>query len=156
MVIRQSQLRTFRDELLANTENELAEHCRGYAPQLCQAAGEERVLEAVRLGLKRAQGYGFIDQPQIRFYIDMMLVLGSDFDSDPQFPWAAETLEDQFSRAEVRGMVLHRDLSLYMDRVMGEQDEYLIAALDRFLSLSAEQDHLLRGRVVGPLGSSDV
>src|SRR5438552_15524006 len=68
----------------------------------------------------------------------MMLVLGSDFDTDPQFPWAAETLLDQFSRAEVRGMVLHRDLSLYVERVMGQQREHVIEALDRFAALPAD------------------
>ena len=138
MTIRESQFRVFNYQLQANAEQELDEHCQKFAPLLFDAAGETGVREAVRLGLKRAQGYGFKDQPQIRFYIDMMLVLGSEYDTDPQFPWAAETLQDRFSRAEVRGMVLHRDLSLYIDRVMGQRNEYLTEALDRFLSLPAK------------------
>jgi|ERR1039458_1432635 hypothetical protein len=138
MIIREAQFRAFKDALLANAEKELVEHCREFAPRLYQAAEESGIRQAVRLGLQRAQGYRFEDQPQIRFYIDMMLVLGSEFDTDPQFPWARETLQDQFSRPHVRGMVLHRDLSLYLDRVMGPQKEHVMDALDRFAGLPRE------------------
>ena len=65
----------------------------------------------------------------------MMLALGSEFDTDPQFPWAAETLRDRFSMPHVRALVLHSDLSLYIERVMGPHREYVKAALQRFLDL---------------------
>ena len=138
MVIRDAQFQTFKNDVRANAEKQLVEHCREYAPRLFQAAGENGVHEAVQLGLKRSQAYGFLDEPQVRFYIDLMLVLGSDFDTDPQYPWASETLQDSFSKPHVRGMVLHRDLSLYLDRVMGPQKEYLKEALDRSMRLPRE------------------
>jgi hypothetical protein len=138
MIVREQQVQVFRDTMQANAETELVEHCRQYAPRLFQAAGESGIREAVRLGIQRAQKYSFPDQPQVRFYIDMMLALGSEFDTDPQFPWAAETLQDRFSKPHIRALVLHRDLSLYLDRVMGPQKEHVTDALDRVVRLPSE------------------
>jgi hypothetical protein len=138
MIIRDTQFEALQSETQATAEKELVEHCREYAPRLFQAAGEAGVREAVRLGLKRSKAYGFTDHPQVRFYIDMMLVLGSDFDTDPQYPWASETLQDSYSKPHVRGMVLHRDLSLYLDRVLGPQKEHVTEALNRLVSLPRE------------------
>lgn len=135
MVIRDRQFQVFRDAAQANAEKKLVEHCREFAPGMFKAAGEIGIRQGVRLGIERAQRYGFEDEPQIRFYVDMMLVLGSEFDTDPQFPWATATLQDQFSRPHVRGMVLHRELSLYLDRVVGQGNEYLREALNRFAGL---------------------
>ena len=138
MVIREEQFQVFKEAHRSNVEKALVEHCREYAPRLFGAAGENGIGQAVHVGLQRAQGYSFPDLPQVRFYIDLMLVLGSDFDTDPQFPWATETLKDRFSRPHVRGMILHRDLSLYLDRVMGPGKEHLKDALDRFAGLPSE------------------
>lgn len=135
MVIREGQLEALTDSVQADAEKELVAHCRQFEPRLFEAAGEPGVHEAVRLGIKRSKGYGFTDEPQVRFYIDTMLVLGSHFDTDPQFPWAAETLQDQFSPPHVRAFVLHGDLTRYLERVMGEENEHARDALDRFLDL---------------------
>src|ERR1700719_491066 len=110
MKIRESQFQAFADGLRIQAENELVAHCHQFAPQSYRAAGENGVRQAVRLGFQRAQGYGFETQDHVRFYVDLMLVLGSDFDSDPQFPWAAEILQDPLSKTHVRAIMLHRDL----------------------------------------------
>jgi len=135
MIVRDSQVQAFREALQAKAAIELVEHCREFAPRLFQAAGDSGILQTVRLGLKRAQGYGFEDEPQVRLYIDMMLVLGSDFDTDPQFSWAQEMLQDKFSMPHIRGIALHSDVSQYLDRVMGPQKEHVREALDRFADL---------------------
>ena len=144
MVIRDSQYQAMTQAVQAHAEKELFEHCRQYAPRLFQAAGEDGVHQAVVLGLSRARAYGFSDEPQIRLYLDTMLVLGSHFDTDPQFPWAAETLQDKFSKPHVRALVLHRDLCLYIDRVMGPRREYVREALDRVSKLPEELPRLER------------
>jgi hypothetical protein len=135
MIIRDSQLQAFKDALQAKAATELVEHCREFAPRLFQAAGESGILQVVGLGLQRARAYGFEDRPQFRFYIDMMLVLGSEFDTDPQFPWAREILQDRLSMPHIRGIALHSDISGYLDRVMGPQKEHVRQALDRFMGL---------------------
>jgi hypothetical protein len=138
MVIRDKQVAVFRDVQQARAEDELAAHCREFAPRVCQVAGDTGVREVVRIGITRARQYGFEDSVRTRFYIEVMLTLGSDFDTDPQFPWAAEILKDDFSRPHVRAMVLHRDIAEYMERVMGNDREHVKAALDRFLQLPPE------------------
>lgn len=136
--ITESQFQALQNGMRANAAGPLVQHCRQYAPRLCDVAGDAGIHKVVDLGIHRAQQYGFRDEPQIRFYIDMMLVLGSEFDTDPQFPWAAEMLRDNFSRPHVRATALHRDLSLYLDRVMGPQREFAKSALTRLVEMPSE------------------
>lgn len=139
MLIRQTQLQIFSDSLRASAEKALLRHCREYAPRLCEAAGDRGVEHLVRLGMQRAETYSFFDQDHVRFYIDTMLLLGSEFDTDPQFEWAAQILNDRFSKAHVRAVVLHRDLTLYLNRVMGPNNEFARRAL---ASLTGLPPHL--------------
>ncbi len=136
--ITERQFQALTDSMRTNAAGPLVQHCRQYAPRLCDVAGEVGIHKVVDLGIRRARQYGFRDEPQVRFYIDMMLVLGSEFDTDPQFPWAVETLQDRFSKPHVRGMVLHRDLSLYLDRVMGPHREFVKSALTRFVLMPSQ------------------
>ena len=107
-------------------------------PRNLSIRGRNAIHQTVNLAVRRAQSYSFHDQPRVRFSIDMMLILGSDFDTDPQFPWAAETLKDTFFPPTIRGLALHRDLTLYMERVMGPRRQYAREALCRFALLPDE------------------
>jgi len=136
--ISESQFQVLKDGMRANVAGPLVQHCRQNSPRLCDVAGDAGIHKVVDLGIRRAEQYGFRDEPQVRFYIDMMLVLGSEFDTDPQFPWAAATLQDRFSKPQVRGLVLYRDLSLYLDRVMGPQREFVKNALTALVRMRSE------------------
>lgn len=138
MIIREAQFEALQNALTAKVEMEFVEQCYKFSPPLCKAAGDRGVLQTVRNGMERAQSYSFSDKDHIQFYIEMMLVLGSEFDSDPQFPWAAEILQDFSSQSHVRVLALHRDLSLYLDRVVGPENVFLKEALANFLELRTQ------------------
>ena len=40
----------------------------------------------IRFGLERAGSYGFTIRGPVRFYIELMVRLGCDFDTDPPYP----------------------------------------------------------------------
>jgi hypothetical protein len=103
--IRPEQIKAFEETALRRFEDEMVRHLMELAPKHCEAVGEAGVRQVIRLGIKRGAGYGLTNRGPVRFYIDLMIMLGSDFDTDPQYPWAAAILKerelpDQMERAD--------------------------------------------------------
>lgn len=101
--IRQEQTEAFRQHHLKKFEDEMVEHSNQVAPVLCKLIGDEHVRLAAHRGITQAQTYGFTNRGPIRLFIEMKLLFGSSFDTDPQYPWAAATLrgpDHEMSRAE--------------------------------------------------------
>jgi hypothetical protein len=113
-------------------EQEMLEHLKGFAPRPCEAAGEQGVRRIIRTGLERAARYRFTNCGSARFYIELMFLLGSDFDTDPLLPWAAPILNDRRDRDQLeRADRLHDELRAYLAAVVGPNGAYLEAALRR-------------------------
>jgi hypothetical protein len=140
LVIRQDQMHVFKRAALKKFEDELVEHLKTFAPKLFEIRGKECIRKTVQMGMQRAREYGFTYRGPIRFYLEAMFSLGSDFDTDPQMPWALELLttteeaSDQMSRADQ----LYRQLIIYMNKVMGPDNRFAITALRRLST--ADQD----------------
>ncbi|MFZ4790700.1 MAG: hypothetical protein ACOYMW_07395 [Candidatus Competibacteraceae bacterium] len=64
------------------------------APAKYQTLGDEPVRALVRSGYEAAKRHGFVTEPGMMNYIALAYVLGSGFDRDPVYPWAAATLSD--------------------------------------------------------------
>jgi hypothetical protein len=41
-----------------------------------------------------AYKYNLLSEPEMLLYVVLMFIMGSGFDSDPQFPWAKNILDD--------------------------------------------------------------
>jgi len=143
LIIRQEQMHVFKQAALKNFEAELVEHLKTFAPKLFEIRGEECFRKTVQLGMQRAGEYGFTYRGPIRFYLEAMFSLGSDFDTDPQMPWASEILtknketSDQMTRADQ----LYRQMITYMNKVMGPDNRFAVAALQRLRA--ADQNILM-------------
>jgi hypothetical protein len=61
-------------------------HLRKFFPRQCVALGERQMRESMR----RAARYGFMAKRDVCEYIDLMIALGLDFDTDKRNRWAAE------------------------------------------------------------------
>jgi hypothetical protein len=132
MKIRKGQIAALERASLNTFEVELVGHIQGFAPRHAEVIGDTGVLEVVRLGITRAAGYGLTNRGPIRFYIEVMFMFGSDFDTDPWLPWAVQCLNDplvcgQMERAEQ----LHAALVVYLEQVAGCRNAYSIEALRR-------------------------
>ena len=85
LVIRNAQLKAYRDSLLLNVEAQaLAEW-----PEVGRPAAE-----AVRQAIARALTYGLASEQQLLRFLTVGRKLGVDFDLDPSHKWAQEILND--------------------------------------------------------------
>jgi hypothetical protein len=97
LIIRQEQLRAFSRAEVANFEEWMLAHLRKFFPAQCRAAGESGLQKMIRRGIERAASYRITTQRDVCKYIDLMVVLGSDFDTDPRLSWAKVILKNPWS-----------------------------------------------------------
>ncbi len=132
LTIRPEQMEVFRKAALQKFEDELVGHLQGFAAKHSELLGDADLRRVIRLGMDRAARYGFTNRGPVRFYVELIFLLGSDFDTDPQLPWAGEVLNDpaitdQMARADQ----LHGRLTDYRAHVAGPDSAYARAALRR-------------------------
>ncbi|WP_133513280.1 hypothetical protein [Candidatus Thiosymbion oneisti] len=103
---------------LAWFEKEMLAHSKDFSPLICAAIGDEQLRMVVHSAIDRATIHGFICRGPIRLFIEMVLLCGSAFDTDPQYSKMGEVLRasgDQMQRAEQ----LHESSLDYLEKVSG-------------------------------------
>ena len=119
---------------LLSFEDEMINHFAEFSPPLYKAVGEEQVRKVIQLGMTQAAQYGFIYRGPVRLYLELMLLFGSYFDTDPQHSWAAEILFNQESGTQMqRAEFLYEKVSYYQEKVVGSDDRYLLEALKKIV-----------------------
>jgi hypothetical protein len=73
---------------------------------------------AVRFGIEKAEEHGLTFRGPIRLYLELMLLFGSHFDTDPQYPWANAILKADAPQME-RAERLHAQTLDYQEKVSG-------------------------------------
>jgi hypothetical protein len=127
----EAALRAFEDEMVV--------HLADFSPPLVKAVKEDQLRKAIRLGITRAGEYGITFRGPLRLYLELMLLFGSHFDTDPQYPWAAEILKDQASAPQMqRAERLYEKTREYREKVAGPEDAYTLRALSN-ISVFARQ-----------------
>ncbi len=145
LVIRADQMKVFEQAALQGFENDMAAHLGKFSPPLCQAIGDEQLHKTIRFGIGRAESHGFTFRGPVRFYLELMFLLGSHFDTDPQYPWAAEILQDQDSLPQMeRADLLYGKTVEYRQKVAGPKDAYTIKALKNILALARQSEQRIQ------------
>lgn len=139
LVIRRDQMQVFQAAALRSFEDEMVAHLAEFSPPLFKAVKEPQLRKAIRLGIARASDYGITFRGPVRLYLELMLLFGSHFDTDPQYPWASEVLADQDSEPQMdRAEKLYERTRDYREKVAGPEDAYTLKAL-RSISVWARQ-----------------
>ncbi len=100
------------------------------SPLLAQTIGDARLRAMIRLGTARAHDHGLVLRGTVRLYLELMVLLGSSFDRDPQYPWAAEILDEHGAADPMRcAQRLHVHAMDYLEELDGPDDAYLNDAL---------------------------
>lgn len=120
LVIRKEQIDILADGRKKAFEDEMVAHLAEFSPPLFKVIKEDQMRKVVKHGLEMSEKYGFTLRGPIRLYLEMMLLFGSHFDTDPQYPWAAEILFDRHSVSEMqRAEWLFEKISEYQEKVSG-------------------------------------
>jgi hypothetical protein len=136
LIIRADQVKTLERGALLNFENRMIQHLKQFAPRHAEVLGTDVLRNLVKLGIARAETYKFSKRGPVQFYLELMFMLGSDFDTDPQLPWAHDILKeierlDEMARADL----LHARAMQYLDSVVGADYEYEKEAMVRVTKL---------------------
>lgn len=144
MIINERQFDVFSDGIRRGVIDDLVNHGKKFAPRLCQVAEDSGVKALATLALSRCDLYNLDDRMAARFLLEIMLTLGCEFDSDPQFPWARAILQDRISSNQVRVQQLHVFLGTHIERVIGPRNEHILRACRNFKEM-AIADRVLHG-----------
>ena len=126
MKLRQEQIEAFEPAARKNFEDRMVVHLKKYFGKRCEVVTESAVRDMIRYGIDRAVTYDIITQRDLCNYLSLMLLLGSDFDTDPQLPWAAEILADESIKDDPGRVARLYDRGMtYLDQAVGVDNEYL-------------------------------
>ncbi len=92
LVIRQEQERILAQYAAERFVEQACGHLHKCWPEQCEARGEEAVRTSVQMALKRAKRYGITTQRGIIRFLDVMYLLGDNFDTNPELAWATGIL----------------------------------------------------------------
>lgn len=90
LTIRKEQMAVFADAVIKDFEGRMLAHLREHFPRQYEGVGEAGAREMIRYGIERAAAYDIREERDVCRYIDLMMVLGRDFDRDLQ--WARALL----------------------------------------------------------------
>ena len=132
LVIRSGQLEALERIPRLEYENSLLRHFERFYPLVCALAGRDQVRKLVRHGIDHGMAHGFQSQREIAFYVNLMVILGCDFDHDPQYAWAGEQLNDlSIADPFARIQRVFRTTADYLGKTSGAGNEHVFRALDR-------------------------
>ena len=104
-----------------------------------EVVGDPGAREIVKSAIARARTYGLENRGPVRFFLELTCTFGSGFDSDPQLPWASNTLTDRSIQTDMlRAERLHERMMVYLDHVAGPEQQHAIDALKKFLEFKYE------------------
>jgi hypothetical protein len=118
LTVQSKLLQAFERSAFEGFVEEMIERAWQYSPRLCGTLKDEELELAVRSAIDRAGRHGFAQRGSARFFLQTSIALGSAFDDDPQYPWAAETLaSDVFWSPMDKADALHARVVKYVERV---------------------------------------
>jgi hypothetical protein len=106
--LREDHMQAFESVALDNFEERAVRHLRTRLPQDAARYSDDELRARVRRSVKRSKSYGLTSEQQIMGFVDTGLLIGENFDTDPDHPWAPYILNHREVAPEERASaVLH-------------------------------------------------
>jgi len=93
LTIRKEQIDFFKEKMPRKFAKRVLNHLMDVFPDQCEPLGESKISEIIWQGIDKANGYHLSTERDIARYIDLMILLGRDFDM--ALPWANNILTDK-------------------------------------------------------------
>lgn len=151
MIIREDQMQALRNAAQSGFESRLTRHLTQLFPRHERRLGPESLRAVVGYALRRAAELGFNTERAVCRVTELMFYFGAHFDTDPQYPWAAEYLTAHPGPGEPgRSGGLH-DLGMRnWAEIAGPENRFLLDAIRR---IRENPLNLIRSASVPTLGA---
>jgi hypothetical protein len=110
-------------------------HLKKHFPVHCRLLGDDKLPVFVEWGIGTAISHHFFDRSQCCLYIDLMVMLGSGFDSDIQLPWANEILGKEMNGPDARIDLLYKTAMNYLDAVVGKSYVFPLVQMEQLAAM---------------------
>jgi hypothetical protein len=95
LTIRREQRLAFAQPMLRNFEERALAHLRETIPEDYARVGDEAARQSIHTALHESKQYGFTTEFEVLTYLNLMYLLGFEFDQDPALPWVRRILTDE-------------------------------------------------------------
>ncbi|WP_323858761.1 hypothetical protein [Xenorhabdus doucetiae] len=119
--------------------DELVLHCNESYSYLEIKLGKEGLIKSLEDAVEKAKNDGFDQRGAVQLYIDMLILFGEEFQTDPQYSWIKETLDNHAHLGQLeKTTLLYHEVTRYLNEIHGEQDENLKASILKFQNINIE------------------
>jgi len=102
LVIRKKQQEAFTKAVARGLECSLLTHATRQFPIRVHRMGEPAARAMIRKAIAACGRFGIEDEYEISRYLDLMFLLGEDFETSAALPWAAALLGDEALSAKAK------------------------------------------------------
>ncbi|WP_338803406.1 hypothetical protein WDV76_14715 [Xenorhabdus griffiniae] len=117
--------------------DELIVHCNESYPYLYIKLGKDGLRSALKNAVEKAKNEGFDQRGAVQFYIDMFILFGTEFQTDPQYAWIKAIFDNHSHLGQLeKTSLLYHEVTRYLTEVHGKQDENLKASILKFQNIN--------------------
>jgi hypothetical protein len=105
LIIRQEQMAAFSRAEVEKFEAWMLNHLMQSFPKQCGGLREAELRELIQYGIKRARVHRITAARDVSKFIDLMMIVGRDFDTDQRSAWAGQILANRkTARSKLRAL----------------------------------------------------
>ena len=94
LTIRKAQIQALGRVVMQEFEKDMLQHLEQFFPDESSAMGDKALRELIRHAIARAKDYGLTSERDLCKYLNLTMVYGRDFDTDPELEWMRGFLTD--------------------------------------------------------------
>lgn len=140
-LISKKQIKAFeRLPDLKSFEHQMFSHIAEHFPVHAGLLGRAGLSKVIILGIAKAKQYGFSTRYEVCLFIDMMIMLGSEFDTDIQLPFVSRLLNEQPSQEQLQKIeIVYKASIAHIEKTLGKEEVFPINALSKIRDLDLNE-----------------
>ncbi|MFT7170367.1 MAG: hypothetical protein ACI80K_003514 [Paracoccaceae bacterium] len=107
---------SYRDEYVQRTRGDF----RLRWPDECSSLDDEELEDLIRAARGSAESYGIETVGDVVLFTEAWLLIGDDFDTNPDYPWADRILQDTAMSGSAKASAIRHQTLLLLDEIARE------------------------------------
>lgn len=136
MEFNEGQVDLFKALSFKDYIDEVFSHCEVMYPALVSSQHREKFCYYIEQSIALAKKADFTQRGPVRLFIDMIILLGYNFEQDPQYQWAKFNEMNKASSQLEKSMMMYRILEQYIAAVYGENNVFFEQSLVKLSNLN--------------------